>query len=144
MDLLGELEPDSGIDSELRAFLLVHARAMERALADLPVRGRASLEDAFDRAWGAANRRADLTAQSDANRKVWKKFGDLLIAVAAVLQISTSSFVLPGQIRQAIEGPQPTQVEVVQQGPQTPAAPAASERSSSVSAQAEKDSAANH
>lgn len=123
-ELLSQLQDDSSIDNDLRAFLLFHTEAMDRALNDLTVRGAVPLEEAFDRAVGALNRRADLTVRSDANPGVWKKFGNLLVAVAAVLQISTSAFVLPGQVRQAIEGPQPTQVEVVQSKSQTATTPA--------------------
>ncbi len=114
-DLLTELQDDSPVDADLRDFLRLHAREMEHALNDLAVRGVVPLEEAFDRTLGALNRRVDLTVRSDENPNVWKKFGNLLVAVAAVLQISTSAFILPGQVRQAIEGPQPTQVEVVQQ-----------------------------
>jgi hypothetical protein len=139
-DLVSQLQDDPSIDTDLRGFLLSHAEAMKRALDDLSVRGIAPLEEAFDRTVGALNRRPDLTVRSTANPGVWKKFGDLIIAVAAVLQISTSAFVLPGQIHQAIEGPQPTQVEVVQTKPQGPAAPGTNAQPGDASGHFEKKS----
>lgn len=139
-DLLNQLQSDSSIDSDLREFMLDHATAMEYALNDLTARGIVPLEEAFDRAVGALNRRMDITVRAEANPGVWKRFGDLLVAVAAVLQISTSAFVLPGQVRQAIEGPQPTQVEVVAQKPQAAPGTPGSVRPNNTSEQSSKRS----
>lgn len=127
VELEAEVRSQPGLDASLRDFLLYHAGAMARALEDLAVRGPAALEEALDQAMGAAYRRVDLTADKD-SPGVWAKFGNLIVVVAAVLQIATSSFVLPGQIRQELEGPPPAQPVVVRvveepvQGP-TPSAP---------------------
>lgn len=127
-ELLAELADNVSLDAGSRAFLVSHAEAIDNALAELDIRGIVTLEETFDRAIGALNRRADLTVRHDKSPAVWKKFTEVLVAVAAVLQISTSTFMLPGQVRQAIEGPQPTLVEVVQQKPSAPTAPVASDR----------------
>lgn len=138
-ELRGEVRQDPGMDPALRDFLLRHADEMERALEDLAVRGPAALEDAFDHAYGAAMRRTDLTAKSEASRGAWRKFGELVVAVAAVLQIATAGIALPGQVRQEIEGPPPpAQVQVPQQAP---AASSDTEEPNGISGPAEKESA---
>jgi hypothetical protein len=53
---------------------------------------------------GATSRRTDLTVHTESHSSVWSKFGNLIVAVAAVLQIATSSLALPGQIRQELDG----------------------------------------
>lgn len=111
-ELEAEVRSQPGLDANLRDFLLFHAGAMTRALEDLVVRGPAALEEALDQAVGAAYRRVDLTAHKDSHG-VWTKFGNLIVVVAAALQIATSSFVLPGQIRQELDGPPPAQPVVV-------------------------------
>ena len=106
-ELFDEIRNDGGLEQDLRNFLTYHALAMLKALNDLGIRGPVALEDAFDQARGAAYRRMDLTVHMDSHSGVWTKFQNVIIAVAAVLQIATSSFVLPGQIRQELEGPPP-------------------------------------
>jgi hypothetical protein len=97
------------LHGELLEFMTFHVAAMKRALEDLDIRGPAALEDALDKAVGAAYRRIDLTVRADdTSRSVWKKFGNLILGVAAVLQIATSSLALPSQIQQELEGPPPT------------------------------------
>lgn len=125
--LIAELETAvrgaQGLDPDLCEFLLFHAEAMAQALRDLPLRGPAALEDAFDQALGAARRRADLSARGE-NRSTSRKFGELIVAVAAVLQITTAGLTLPGQIRQELEGPAPAAppvVKIVVQQPDVPA-----------------------
>jgi hypothetical protein len=119
-ELLAQLkDDDSSIDTDLKAFLLSRTEEMARAVNKFEIRGLAGLEEAFDKTIGALNRRPDLTARGKDDSGVWKKFAALLVTVAAVLQISTSSFMLPGQIRQAIEGTQPTPVVVVAPKSQT-------------------------
>ncbi len=115
------VEAEPGMDPDLRIFLLYHAGQMSRALRDLPLRGRAALEDAFDQAVGAANRRMDLTSQAE-NAGAWAKFRDLILVIAAILAIASTSLALPGQIRRELEGPPPapsTIVKVIEQ-PQAP------------------------
>jgi hypothetical protein len=112
-ELLDEIRNDGGLEQDLRNFLTYHALAMLNALRDLRIRGPVALEDAFDQARGAVYRRMDLTVHMDSHSGVWTKFQNVIVAVAAVLQIATSSFVLPGQIRQELEGPPPPQAPVV-------------------------------
>ena len=112
-ELGAEVDRTPGLDPSLRDFMLSHAVAMLRALEDLAVRGPVALEEAFDQAVGAAYRRKDLTVKKESDSGVWTKFQNLIIAVSAVLQIATSSFVLPSQIRQELEGPPPPQPPVV-------------------------------
>jgi hypothetical protein len=133
--LIGELEielRESGdIEPELREFLLQQCREMSRALRDMEIRGPAALEEALDRAVGAAHRRKDLAARSSEAPGVWRKFGEVIVVVAAALQIATSAIALPGQVQQAIEGPQPpAQVQVVVNEPgQPPSAGTAAQHS---------------
>lgn len=120
-ELETELRESQHIDSELREFLMRHCKEMSRALRDVVIRGPAALEDALDRAVGATYRRKDLTARSGESPSVWRKFGEVIVAVAAALQIATSAIALPGQVQQAIEGPQPpAQVQVVVNEPRQP------------------------
>jgi hypothetical protein len=134
--LIGELENElresADIDPELRVFLLQRCGEMSRALRDMEIRGPAALEEALDRAVGAAHRRADLAARSSEAPGVWRKFGEVIVVVAAALQIATSAVALPGQVRQAIEGPPlpaPVQVKVVVNEPgQLPPADTAAQR----------------
>jgi hypothetical protein len=132
MDLLRDLdaeltEPesraDADIDPELRYYLMSQVNAMRRALRDLQIRGPVAVEEALDQARGSALRRTDLTSRwntTEGNRSAWKKFVDLMVVVATVLNISTASLTLPNLVRQELEGPQPVKVEEVQQ-PQAPA-----------------------
>jgi hypothetical protein len=114
-ELYSELRTSVSIDRELRVFLLEQCEEMTRALRDMEIRGPAALEEALDRAVGAAHRRADLAARSSEAPGVWRKFGEVLVVVAAALQIATSAVALPGQVQQAIEGPPPpAQVQVVE------------------------------
>jgi hypothetical protein len=112
-ELREEIRNDTGMDQSLWEFLLSHAHAMSEALDDLPLRGPAALEDAYDRARGAVIRRTDLLVRMDENPGPWKKFGKLIIAVGTVLGIPSAGLALPGQIRQAIEGPPPDQPAIV-------------------------------
>jgi len=130
-ELRAELEGDIGPDDGLREFLQFHADAMAHALDDLALRGPAALEDTFDQAVGAAQRRMDLSARSGESRSAWRKFGELVVTVAAVLQITTSSLALPGLARQGLEGPPPAAQAVVEvvvpQEPGPPAVPVPAE-----------------
>jgi hypothetical protein len=102
------------MDADLRAFLLYHAGLMSRALRDLPVRGRASLEDAYDQAWGAARRRIDLTIRvKEEHPSAWEKFRDVMLVIAAILSIASTGLALPGQVLQELEGPPPATETVV-------------------------------
>jgi hypothetical protein len=111
-ELQAEVQGEDGLDPDLREFLLFHAREMALALVDLPMRGPTALEEALDRTVGAVQRRSDLVVKSDTSTGAWAKFGNLVVAVAAVLQIATSSLMLPGQIRQELDGT-PTPAPVV-------------------------------
>jgi hypothetical protein len=130
-ELAAELRESEQIDPELREFLMRQCKEMSRALRDMVIRGPAALEDALDRAVGAAHRRKDLATRSTSAPSVWRKFGEVIVAVAAALQIATSAVALPGQVHQAIEGPQPpAQVRVVVNEPgQPPTADTAAQRS---------------
>jgi hypothetical protein len=124
-ELVEELATDGDIDPELRAFLLFHVQAMARAVHDFPVRGPKALEEALDQAVGALHRRSDVVVRSDTSPSAWRKFGKLIVVVAAVLQVAQSSLMLPDQIRQALEGPPPAPlpvVKVIQQPPPQPGA----------------------
>jgi hypothetical protein len=112
-ELGDEVLADTGMDQSLRDFLFSHVVAMSEALDGLALRGPSALEDAFDRMVGATERRMDLTVRMEDNKSAWTKFQNLIIGVAAVLQITTSAFVLPGQVRQELEGPPPPQAPVV-------------------------------
>jgi hypothetical protein len=119
-ELQSEVRGQPNLDPELRKFLSFHITAMQQALLDLAVRGPSALEEALDQAVGATQRRTDLTVKADSNRSVWTKFGNVIIAVAAVLQIATSSLALPSQIRAELEGPSPATpvvVKVIQEAP---------------------------
>jgi hypothetical protein len=123
-ELASEVEDDTKMSPSLRDFLCSHVLAMSTALDELGLRGPAALEDAFDQAVGAVQRRTDLTTRIEDNKSAWTKFQNLLIGVAAILQITTTAFVLPGQVRQELEGPPPSQpsvVEVIQVPPHEPA-----------------------
>lgn len=118
--LLTELEESAGIDADLRDFLWFHATELANAIRDIDVRGPAAVEAAFDQAVGAAQRRMDLTVRAaKENMPAWQKFFNVIVAIAAALQIATSSLALPGQIQQELDGPsqqRPPAVEVVIQG----------------------------
>jgi hypothetical protein len=123
-ELQAEVEGDDAMDRSLQDFLLYHAFAMSRALDELGLRGPVALEEAFDQAVGAAQRRVDLTVRRESNSGAWTKFLNLIVGVAAVLQITTTAFVLPGQVRQELDGPPPSRpsvVEVIQVSPHNPA-----------------------
>lgn len=120
-ELEAELRDSEQIDAELREFLMRQCNEMSCAVQDMVIRGPAALEDALDRAAGAAYRRKDLARRSASAPSAWRKFGEVIVAVAAALQIATSAIALPGQVKQAIEGPQPpTQVRVVVNEPGRP------------------------
>jgi len=132
-DLEEAVRADAGMAAELRAFLLFHCRQMSRALRDYTLRGPSALEDALDQAIGAAYRRTDLTSRAKENPGAWKRYKQLLVTVGAVLQIATAAVQLPGQVQQALEGPQPPAppavVKVVVESPHLPApAPVPGER----------------
>src|SRR5258706_3914755 len=90
-DLEEAVRADPDMDGDLRIFLLFHAGQMSRALRDLPLRGRAALEDAFDQAVGAAQRRTDLTTRVKESPSAWEKFRDVMLVVAAALAIASTS-----------------------------------------------------
>jgi hypothetical protein len=134
-ELLHELTDsnETALDPELREFLVAQCSVMRNALRDVAIRGPAALEDALDQVWGAANRRADLAVRTgtEPNRSAWRKFREVIVVVGAVFQVATSAAALPGQVQQAIEGPQPpaqVQVEVVVSEPgQSPTADTAAQ-----------------
>ena len=128
-ELEAEVRDNAGLDASLRDFMLFHIDAMTRALQDIAVRGAAALEEALDQAAGAAQRRVDLTVDAKSHSSVWIKFANLIVVVAAVLQIGTSGLALPSQIRQELEGPPPAQpvvVKVIQEPVREPGTPAPS------------------
>jgi hypothetical protein len=112
-DLEAEVEDNDDIDESLRDFLLQRALEMFLALGQLGVRGPDALVEALDQAVGATHRRIDLTVRMEDNKTAWAKFQDLVVAVGAALGIATSVLVLPGQVRQELEGPPPPQTAVV-------------------------------
>lgn len=115
-ELQEEVRSGESLDPDLCAFLLYHAHLMARALGDVRITGNAALEAAYDQAVGAAIRRTDLLVhaqESKEKKSVWGKWFDTLMAVAAALQIATSALMLPGQIRQELEGPAPQPPVVV-------------------------------
>jgi len=128
-ELVGQLEAEvtvsSFTDSELQEFLLSHVRAMTRALNEVAVRGAVALEEALDKAVGAACRRVDLAVRSQENPSAWRKFGEVIVAIAAVLQITTTALALPADVRAAIEGPPSPEraVEVIVVSPQAEVPP---------------------
>ena len=122
-ELEEELKLDHNIDPELRDFLLIHVQTMARALRDLPIRGPVALEEALDQAVGAGFRRTDLTVRSDTSPSAWHKFGNLIVVIAAALQIAGSSLTLPDQLRQALEAPPPAPapvIKIIQEMPTEP------------------------
>jgi hypothetical protein len=136
-ELQEEIRSGESLDPELSAFLLYHSHLMARALGDVSITGNAALEAAYDQAVGAVIRRKDLLvhAQESAEKKsVWGKWFDTLMAVAAALQIASSALMLPGQIRQELEGPAPQPPAVVKvielPGPSGSSAAANSDRPS--------------
>lgn len=127
-----ELRESGDIDPELRDFLLQRCREMSRALRDVAIRGPVALEEAFDRAVGAAHRRKDLAARSSEAPGAWRKFGDVIDVIAKALQVATLAIGLPVLAQQAIEGPQPpaqVQVVVVNEPGQQPSADTAAQHS---------------
>jgi hypothetical protein len=86
----------------------------------MAILGPAALEDAFDRANGAAARRMDLTIRAaETSPSAWKKFADVMKDLAVVLGVTSSLVALPGQVRQAIEGtPSPPHIQVIVEPPQ--------------------------
>lgn len=100
-----ELRLGTQIDAELRAFLLGHVHAMTRAIRDMPIAGSAALESALDQTVGALHRRADLAARSEDSPSVWAKFGNLIVVVAAIFQITGAHIPLPAAIRYELTGP---------------------------------------
>lgn len=126
-ELITEIqENEDAMDPSLRDFLFFHASEMMHALSDLTLRGPAALEEALDQAVGAGQRRVDLTVrlETEANSGGWTKFLNLLVGVAAVLQIASTSLMLPGQVRQELEGPAPAQASVVKVVPTPDLGPA--------------------
>lgn len=124
-ELEAELRESEQIDPELREFLVRQCKEMTRALRDVEIRGRAALEDALDRTWGAANRRQDLVTRSETAPSVWRKFVNLLKDIAVTLGVTSALIALPGQVRQAIEGPPPPVKVIVNETGQPPTGSAA-------------------
>jgi hypothetical protein len=113
-ELEAELRDSSGIDPELREFLLFHCAAMSRALRDFTIRGPVALEDALYQAWGAGNLRVDLSVRTETASHAWEKFKEILTTTALVLGILTTVVGLPEAARLALEGPPPVRVDIVQ------------------------------
>ena len=124
-ELVAEVKNDSGVGASLRDFLLSHALAMSQALDDVGLRGPSALEDAFDQAVAAPYRRIDLTVRMEEHRGAWAKYQNLIVGVAAVLQIANLAFIVPGQVRQELEGPPPARAPVVRVIQVTPNEPEA-------------------
>lgn len=124
-ELVAEVKNDAEMGASLRDFLLSHAFAMSQALDDLGLRGPAALENAFDQAVAAPFRRTDLTVRMEEHSGAWAKYQDLIVGVAAVLQIVNLAFIVPGQVRQELEGPPPAQAPVVRVIQVTPSEPEA-------------------
>ena len=145
-ELAAELRDAPDIDPGLHEFLLVRCEEMSRALRDVLIRGPVALEDALDQAWGAANRRADVTARADTAPGAWAKFTEVLRTTALVLGVMTSAVALPGEALLALEGPPPVQVEMVKPvQPPAPAAPApAAEHGSGARRAPGKETATSH
>ena len=123
IELDDELEKLPDIDPELREFLRLHIKEMSRALHDLTIRGPAALEDALDKAVGAASRRIDVTVRIDTAKGAWAKFTEILNMTALALGVVTAAIAIPAETRLALEGPPPAvQVQVVD--PAQPSAPA--------------------
>jgi hypothetical protein len=92
-DLERDLAEGPVIDPELRAFLLLHARAMAQAIRDAPVRGSAGLEEALDQALGDVFvRRPDLLQRvKRVSPDRAGKFLAVIQAVVLALQITLTS-----------------------------------------------------
>ncbi len=110
-DLVDQLEralsEDREIDTELRTFLLQHARAMAQAVRDVPVRGAAGLEEALDQALGDIKiRRRHLTERLGAERA--QHLMAIIQAVLLALQVGLTAV----QITQAGESPEPPRVTI--------------------------------
>lgn len=113
-DLGEEIDADDKMDQGLRDFLLSQVNVMIRAVSAVELRGSVTLEEAFDQAMGAVMRRTDLTVRIADNKSVWTKFGVIIATVASALSITVTSLALPGDLRQAIDGPPAEQPVVVQ------------------------------
>jgi hypothetical protein len=104
-DLISELGneiADPAVDPELRAFLLDHLKEMESAIAAFPISGVGALTDALDKTVGSLNRRSDIVVKAEKSQSVWAKFGNLIVVVAAVCQITGAQLALPSLIRQEL------------------------------------------
>lgn len=122
-ELVDEAKNDAKMDASLRDFLLYHAFAMSQALDDLGLRGPSALENALDQAVAAPFRRTDLTVRMEEHKGAWSKYEHLIVGVAAILQIVNLALIVPGQVRQELEGPPPAQPPVVKVIQITPNAP---------------------
>ncbi|HEY7146531.1 MAG TPA: hypothetical protein VH637_20010 [Streptosporangiaceae bacterium] len=107
-ELKTELAEDAAIDSEFRAFLLGHVAEMEDAIAVYPVDGSTALIDALDKTVGSLNRRSDIVTKADKSPSAWTKFGNLIVVVAAVCQITGSQLALPAMIKHELSSSHPS------------------------------------
>jgi hypothetical protein len=103
--LIGELRDavaNPAVDPELRGFLLSHVEDMESAIAAFQITGLPALADALDKAVGSLNRRSDIVVKAEKAPSVWTKFGNLIVVVAAVCQITGAQLALPNLIKQEL------------------------------------------
>ena len=113
-ELVEATEKELPFEHELRDFLTDHIDAMLRALDEIQIVGAPALEDSFDRAIGAVERRSgEFAVKGYTRREAWKKFGAVLAGTLLVLQIPQTAMELPSEIRGAIESPPPPAVERV-------------------------------
>jgi hypothetical protein len=105
---------DPALDPELRAFLLRHANDMEAAIVAFPIDGSTALADALDKAVGSLNRRSDIVVKAEKAPSAWAKFGNIIVVVAAVCQITGAQLALPSLIKQELaSGPEGHTAQVV-------------------------------
>jgi hypothetical protein len=97
---------DPGIDSELCDFLRMHAGAMARAVDDVPIRGRAGLEEAVDQVLGDVYIRRARVAERDPRRV------ELLLAVVQAILLALQISLTGIQIEQASRPPLPQQLVI--------------------------------
>lgn len=151
-DLTAAIEDDLEAEYELRTFLLRHAKAMARALDHYQIVGTLELEDALDQAVGAVQRRGgEFESKGYTRREAWKRFAALAAGVLVVLQVPQTALELPGEIRDAIEGPPGPDDEkvvihetIIVAPEQARPEPAAPEHDKATSADAHKTAATSH
>ena len=108
---------DPAIDPELRTFLLGHLNDMVSAITAFPIDGTTALEDALDKTVGSLNRRSDIVIKSEKAPSAWAKFGNIIVVVAAVCQITGAQLALPSVIKQELaSGSAGHTAQVIQSG----------------------------